>query len=328
LILTGDIGGTKCSFALLPAGRGRREPVAAATVPSADHASLESALADFVAAAPGPITAAAFGVAGPVVGTSARVTNLPWTLHTESLAQMLGTPHVRLVNDLVATALGIAWLRPDEVATLQAGSARAQGNIAVLAAGTGLGEAVLIADRGRQVPVPSEGGHTDFAPRDEVETTFWAWLREEHPRVTYEHVLSGNGLVNLYRFLHRSAPHPPLWDPGKEHTPEAAAMVSAAAMAGACPLCRESLERFVSVFGAQAGNLALTVLATGGVYLAGGIAPKILPVLRDRRFTDAFNAKEPHADLMRSIPVSVVLNQGTPLLGAARLAEEMPGDTA
>jgi len=327
VILTGDIGGTKCGFAILPIGRGRREPLAETSVPSADHPSLESALSGFLAAAPGAITAAAFGVAGPVVGASARVTNLPWTLHTESLAELLGTSRVRLVNDLVATALGIAWLRTDEVATLQAGSADARGNVAVLAAGTGLGEAVLIADRGRQIPVASEGGHADFAPRDEAETALWSWLREEHPRVTYEHVLSGHGLVNLYRFLHRSAPHPPLWDSGKEHTPEAAALVSAAAMAGACPLCRESLERFVSVFGAQAGNLALTVLARGGVYLAGGIAPKILPVLRDSGFTDAFNAKEPHADLMRLIPVRVVLNPQTPLLGAARLADEQMGES-
>jgi len=328
MILAGDIGGTKCNFAFYAAGHGRREPLAQTSVPSADHPSLESALAPFLAEAPGTITAAAFGVAGPIVGTSARVTNLPWTLHTESLARMLGTSRIRLVNDLVATALGIAWLRPDEVATLQAGSGRDEGNIAVLAAGTGLGQAVLVADRGRQVPVPSEGGHTDFAPRDDAEAALWTWLREEHPRVTYERVLSGSGLVNLYRFLHRSAPHPPLWDPDKEHTPEAAALVAAAAMAGACPLCRESLERFVSVFGAQAGNLALTVLATGGVYLAGGIAPKILPVLRDNRFTDAFNAKEPHADLMRSIPVRVVLNQQTALLGATRLAEELTGDAA
>jgi glucokinase len=323
MILAADVGGTKCNLALFPDGRGRREPERQASIPSADHRDFESVVDAFLEGTRPVVAAMVVGVAGPVLQDSARITNLPWTIRASSLAERLRTPRVGLLNDLQATALGLDWLRPEETASLQAGSPRARGNLAILAAGTGLGEAALIADGDRRIALASEGGHCDFAPIDEADLELWRWLREENPRVTFEMVLSGPGLVNLYRFLHRSQSHPPLWEPGREHRPEAAALVSTAAMQGACPQCRESLERFVTLWGAEAGNLALKVLATGGVYLAGGIAPKILPVLRDGRFTEAFNAKEPHADLMRSIPVRVVLNDATALLGAARAADDL-----
>jgi glucokinase len=227
------------------------------------------------------------------------------------------------MNDIVATAMGIDWLEADEVLTLQTGSDRARGNQAVIAAGTGLGQAAVVVDGERRWPLASEGGHVDFAPRDDVEVELFAWLREAHARIEYETVVSGPGLVNLYKFFHRDQSHPDLWKGDDEGSPDTAAAISKAAMEGACPACRESLERFVSIYGAEAGNLALKVMATGGVYVAGGIAPKILPVLRDGWFADAFNAKGAFTDLMRSIPVRVILNPETALLGASRVASEL-----
>jgi glucokinase len=191
----------------------------------------------------------------------------------------------------------------------------------VIAAGTGLGEGLLIRQGEQLITVASEGGHVEFGPRDELEMELWRWLRKRIPRVEYESLVSGPGLVNLYRFFHRDQSHADPWEDGGDDAPAEA--ISRAAMVGACTSCRESLERFVSIFGAEAGNLALTGMATGGVFVAGGIAPKILPVLRDGRFIDAFNDKGPLADVTRSMPVRVVLNPETALLGAARMASEL-----
>ncbi len=204
MILAGDIGGTKCNLAIFEPGGGRREPVASAKIPSASHDSLESVLDAFLEAHPHEVASAAFGIAGPVVEGVVKTTNLPWTVRETSLAERLRTKRVRLLNDLAATAMGLELLRPDEIETLQKGAPQSRGNVAVIAAGTGLGEAILVSDLGRRIPVASEGGHADFAPRDEVEIELWKWLREEHPRAEYEMVVSGQGLVNLYRFLSRS----------------------------------------------------------------------------------------------------------------------------
>ena len=323
MILAGDVGGTKISLALFPPGSPRPEPEASEILASADHDSLESALHAFLARHPAQITAAAFGVPGPVVNGICRTTNLPWIVRRDDLAERLGIDGVDVVNDLVATAHGIALLRDDERVELQAGSPAAGGTVAVIAAGTGLGETAILADGDRRLPVSSEGGHADFGPRDDVEVEIWRWLREEHARVEYEMLLSGPGLVNLYRFFHRDDPHPAPWGDRKPQDPAAAAAVSRAAMEGACAACRESLERFVSIYGAEAGNLGLKMMATGGVYVAGGIAPKILPVLRDGRFLEAFNAKGSFSDLMRSMPVHVVLNPEAALLGALHAASAL-----
>lgn len=322
MLLAGDVGATKCHLALFEPGK-EREPDASASLASADHEDLESVLDAFLADRKGAIDAAAFGVAGPVVDGVCKTTNLPWTVRETSLQDRLGTRRVRIVNDLVATAIGIDDLQDDELQVLQAGSARARGNLAVIAAGTGLGEAALVVDGDRKHPLASEGGHADFAPTDPVELELLGWMREGHPRVEYEDLVSGPGLVNLYRFFHRDQPHPDLWKGDDEGSIDGAAAISKAAMAGACSGCRESLERFVSIYGAEAGNLALKVLATGGVYIAGGIAPKILPVLRDGRFTESFNRKGAFSDLMRSMPVRVVLNPRTAFLGAARMAAQL-----
>jgi glucokinase len=318
MILAGDIGGTKTNLALFPPTAARSEPVASASIPSAGHDNLESVLDVFLEVHPGEVRAAAFGVAGPVVGGASRITNLDWTLKESDLARKLGTDRVRLLNDLAATARGLGMLRDDEMETLQAGSPTSSGNVAVIAAGTGLGEGLLIPHGDEMITVSSEGGHVEFGPRDHVELELWQWLRKRLARVEYESLVSGPGLVNLYRFFHRERSHADPWEDGGAN--DQAAAVSRAAMSGACTACRESLERFVSLYGAEAGNLALKGLATGGVFVAGGIAPKILPVLRDGRFIDAFNDKGAFADLTRSIPVQVVLNDKTALLGAHRVA--------
>jgi glucokinase len=318
MILAGDIGGTNARLALFQPGTGRMEPVASACIKSAGYPSLESVLDLFLDLHPAEVEAAAFGVAGPVVEGSSRITNLPWVIRQSSLAERLGTPRVRVLNDLAALALGLPLLRDTELETIQAGSDESRGHQAVIAAGTGLGEALLVRQDQDFLTVATEGGHVEFAPRDELEVKLWLWLRKRLPRVEYETVVSGPGLVNLYRFFHRDQSHADPWEDGADDAPAEA--VSRAAMVGACAACRETLERFVSILGAEAGNLALKSMATGGVFVAGGIAPKILPVLRDGRFIDAFNDKGGFGDLTRSIPVQVVLNEETALLGAAHLA--------
>ncbi len=321
MILVGDIGGSKTRLAIFEPSAVRTEALTSTCIDSAGHDSLESVLELFLDLHPTKVRAAVFGVAGPVVDGASRTTHLSWTIRESSLARQLGTRRVVLVNDLAATARGLTTLRDDEMETLQAGSPAGQGNQAVIAAGTGLGEGLLIRQEEQFLTVASEGGHVEFGPRDELEMELWRWLRKRVPRVEYESLVSGPGLVNLYRFFHRDQSHPDPWGDDGENTQAEA--ICRAAMVGACTACRESLERFVSIFGAAAGNLALTAMATGGVFVAGGIAPKILPVLRDGRFLEAFNDKGAFADLTRSIPVRVVLNQETPLLGAARLASEL-----
>ena len=321
MILVGDIGGSKTRLAVFEPSGVRTEPVASTCIASSSHDSLESVLNVFLDLHPVDVRAAVFGVAGPVVDGASRTTHLSWTIRESSLAKQLGTARVLLVNDLVACARGLATLRDDELEVIQAGSPASQGNQAVIAAGTGLGEGLLIRQGEHLITVASEGGHVEFGPRDELEMELWRWLRKRIPRVEYASLVSGPGLVNLYRFFHRDQSHADPWEDGGEDPPAEA--ISRAAMVGACTACRESLERFVSIFGAEAGNLALTGMATGGVFVAGGIAPKILPVLRDGRFIDAFNDKGAFADVTRSMPVRVVLNQETPLLGAARMASEL-----
>ena len=322
MILVGDIGGSKTRLAVFEPSLARTEPLASKCFPSNGHNSLESALDLFLDLHPTEVRAAVFGVAGPVVNGASRTTNLPWTIRESSLSQRLGTERIRLVNDLAAAALGLTMLRDDELEVLQAGSPAIRGNQAVIAAGTGLGEALLIRHGEDIITVPSEGGHVAFGPRDELEVELWRWLRQRFPRVEYESVVSGPGLVELYRFFHRDRPHADPWEDGDVGPAES---ISRAALGGACVACREALERFASLLGAAAGNLALTGMATGGVFVAGGIAPNILPVLRDGKFIDAFNDKGAFSDLTRSVPVRVVLNQHAPLFGAARMASELLG---
>jgi glucokinase len=327
VILAGDVGGTKTALALYQVtSEAARAPRALreAVFSSPDHPGLLPVLREFLAGE--HIAAACFGVAGPVAGNRAATPNLAWVVDGAEIAAATGIPRVELVNDLVAMGEGIAALDASQLATLQDGEADPAGNAALLAAGTGLGCATLAAcgEDGGLVPLPSEGGHADFAARTEDEIALLRFLRRRHGRVSVERVVSGLGLRNLYEFLAG------IW-PG-EGDPEVARLLSAAgeadsgrvigeaAAAGSCPLCARAVEMFVDAYGAVAGNLALTALATRGLYLGGGIAPKLLPQLADGSFLAAFRDKGRHRALLERIPVRVILEERTPLLGAARRA--------
>jgi glucokinase len=324
MVLAGDIGGTNSRLALFEGRAGcPLARVAERTYPSREHAGLGAIVALFRSEHPQPIEAASFGVAGPVVLGTSRTTNLPWAIEATALGADLSVARCFLLNDLEATAWGVQALGEDDTAVLQEGVPDPEGNSAIIAAGTGLGEAGLFRDRGGYVPVATEGGHADFGPRDQVEDELLTVLRARYGRVSWERVVSGPGLVTIYEFLRDRGP-------GKEDPEVAEAMrrgdpgaaVSSAGLAGRDPLAREALDRFVSLYGAEAGNLALKMLARGGVFVAGGIAPRILARLRTGIFMDAFLDKGRMRPLLEAMPVRVVTNDRVGLLGAARHALE------
>lgn len=321
LILAGDIGGTTTRLAFFQNSDAGMETVAKETFPSRGHGTLGAIVQTFVAATGLAPERACFGIAGPVRNGRVLTPNLPWLVDGLELAAQLGLEQVTLINDLQANAYGIPLLAEQDFALLNPGEADPAGAIAVISAGTGLGEAIAVRDGTGYRPLPGEWGHADFAPRNELESELLLHLRAEHGRVSYERVLSGPGLVNIYRFL-RDRRHLP-------ETPEVvaamaqgvpAAVISGAAMDGRCPLCNQTLDLFVSLYGAEAGNLALRALATGGVFLGGGIAPKIIERLRGPLFMRAFTAKGRLSPLLETIPVRVILNEHTALLGAGRCA--------
>lgn len=301
MILAGDIGGTKTHLALFTdEGAG---PVELATYASSER-DLVDMVQHFLAQNPAEVLHACLGVAGPVRNGRGRVTNLAWSVDADRIAGLLGLPAVDVINDLEANAHGIAVLEPDDFAVLNEGDPDAHGNAAVISAGTGLGEAGLYWDGEQHRPFASEGGHADFAPRNEVERDIYRFLAAEVGHVSYERVCSGMGLANIYRFLGGPATN--------------AGDICAAALAGTDERAASALDLMVSIYGAEAGNLALTVMATGGVYLGGGIAPKILPKLADGTFMRAFKAKGRFSELLERVPVRVILNDKAALLGAAR----------
>jgi len=263
------------------------------------------------------------GIAGPVVDGCVVATNLPWGVDERRLAEVIPSARVRLINDLEATAHGVTALGADEAAQLQAGTPGGR-NVAVIAAGTGLGEAIIVADGAARVVIATEGGHADFAPRTDLEDDLLRHLRKDFGRVSYERILSGPGLVNVYRFLRDTGvakESPKTAALMRERDP--AAVVTELGSEGSDRLCEMALGIFVSVYGAEAGNLALKALALGGVVVAGGIAPRIVPALRAGEFIAAFRDKGRLASLMETIPVRVALNPRMPLLGAARVARSM-----
>jgi glucokinase len=269
------------------------------------------------------IAAACVGIAGPVVDGCVMATNLPWGVDERRLAEMIPAARVRLINDLEATAHGVTDLGADELTVLQAGPP-VPGNVAVIAAGTGLGEAIIVGEGDARSVVATEGGHADFAPRTDLEDDLLRHLRKDFGRVSYERVLSGAGLVNIYRFLRDTGvakESPRAAALMREQDP--AAVVTELAAQGADRLCEMALTIFVSVYGAEAGNLALKALALGGVVVAGGIAPRIVPALSAGEFVAAFRDKGRLSSLMETIPVSVALNPKLPLRGAARVARAM-----
>lgn len=324
MILAGDVGGTKTALALFEM-RGDALVVAReATLPSQEFAGLAAVVDRLLAAGPPvEIEAACFGVPGPVVDGRAATVNLPWEIEESSLAQTIRAPRLRLLNDLEAAAYGVLGLPPTDLVVLQHGRPR-PGHRALIAAGTGLGEAALYWDGAVHHAMPSEGGHADFAPRTDREIELLRFLAAEFGHVSYERVLSGPGLVNVYRFVReRSGDSEPAWLAERFAREDHAAVISETALAGGDPRCVEALDLFVSIYGAETGNLALRAVAAGGVFVGGGIAPKIRPRLADGRFIAAFRDKGRLASLMEAVPVSLVLNERAPLLGAAEMARRL-----
>jgi glucokinase len=322
VILAGDIGGTKSNLGLFREDD-LRSPLIEESVRSRDFAGLEQIIAEFlVRTTPvGPITRACFGIAGPILDECAETPNLPWIIRAQNIRELLRIDAVMLINDLKATAHGVLLLRPDELVTLNAGDAHATGNAALIAAGTGLGEALLHWNGTRYQPVASEGGHADFAPRNDIEIELLKYLMQRFGHVSYERVLSGPGLFNIYSFMRDgsyAAEEP--WIPEKFKESDPSAVISQAALAGQSELCARALETFVSIYGAEAGNLALKAMAVSGLYIGGGIAPKIVAKLQDGAFMRAFTAKSRLSDLLQKVPVHVILNPKAALYGAASAA--------
>jgi glucokinase len=321
VILVGDIGGTHTRLAILEIAKEHFNFLAEETFSSREESSLESALRKFLSSHFHPIAHACFGVAGPVRHGRCEATNLPWVIDSQKLALQLNLPRVSLINDLEASAYGIAVLEVKDFEILNQGARDAQGNRAIVSAGTGLGETVLYWDGREDRPFPSEGGHADFAPRNHLEMDLLDYLLKRHSRVSIERVVSGQGLLNIYQFLKDTGrADEPAWLAAEINHNDPPKVITKNALEEKSPLCIQALELFVSVYGAEAGNMALKVMATGGVYLGGGIAPKIIAKLRDPVFMNAFTSKGRLKPLLQAIPVRVILNPKVVLLGAARHA--------
>jgi glucokinase len=329
MLIAGDIGGTKTLLALYAPESGARKPIAQAEFRSADYRTLEDIVQKFIGQTKRPVKAACFDVAGPVINGQAHLTNLPWVLDEGVMQQALGLKRVILLNDLKAVAYAIPHLLPEDVHTINEGRAELHGPIAVVAPGTGLGEAFLIWDGSKYIACSSEGGHADFAPVDDTQAALRHHLANRYGHVGYERVCSGSGLPNLYDFLRDTghAPEQPAFAAmlaaAHDRTP---IIVQAAMQDPANALCAATLDLFVSILGAEAGNLALKVLATGGVYLGGGMPARMLSRLDDGRLMQAFVSKGRFADLLKKIPVKVITTQAA-LLGAALYGLDQLGTT-
>jgi glucokinase len=325
VILAGDVGGTKTALALWePDGTGMTL-VRDAVLRSAEFPTFQEAIARFLAAgAAGPIDAASFGIAGPVVAGRVTTTNLPWVIDEADLMRSIPARRVRLLNDLEAVGRGIGTLPDSSIVTLQAGEPR-PGNRALIAAGTGLGKALIVGSGRDERVIASEGGHADFAPRTDDEIELLRFLRREHGHVSCERVLSGPGFFNIYRFLRDTGrgTEPGWLSEAIARADDPNAVIGPAASGGKDPLCAATLAMFVALYGAEAGNLALESLAVGGVYVGGGIAPRFRQAMEGGGFIDAFRAKGRFSGFMASVPVRLLLEPRTALLGAARTAREL-----
>jgi len=323
MILAGDVGGTKTLIGLFELEGGHLRSVREATFPSEDFGALEEILQLFFRKEHRPtLRSACFGVAGPVIAGRSKTTNLPWQLDESNLAAELQVPSVKLLNDLEAAAHAMRHLPPTELSVLQRGLKR-EGNIAIIAAGTGLGEACLYWDCETHHAIASEGGHADFAPRTDQEIELLQYLAPKFGgHVSYERVLSGDGLYNIYMFL-RDCGHgiePPWLTEQLKSSDDPPAVISKVGLSGKAPLCIEALNLFSSIYGAETGNLVLKFLAVGGAFVAGGIAPKILATLQNGSFMSGFIDKGRFSELMRNTEVHVAMNPKAPLIGAAQFA--------
>ena len=321
LVLAGDIGGTKTNLGLFSGGETRPELHVLESYPSQDASGLEELVDRFLSDHSVSLSSACFGIAGPVTDGVCKTTNLPWIVSEAALKERFGWERARLVNDLAAVAMGVPVLTESELATINRGRPKREGSIGVVAPGTGLGISLAVIEGGRVHPMASEGGHVDFAPRNKLEMDLLTDLLKEWAHVSVERLAAGPGLFRIYSWLKKYRHHPePEWLTLKIESEDPPEVITEAALSQKEPLCVEALDLFVSIVGATAGNLALTGLTTGGIYLGGGVPPKILPKLQDGVFMEAFIAKGRFEDIMREIPVRVILNDRTALLGAARCA--------
>ena len=321
MILAGDVGGTKVHLALYDFINGKLEYSRDERFPAKDYSGLEEIVKEFLGAF--TVTAACFGVPGPVRDGRLRLTNLPWTLDSRELSVSLGINHVFLINDLEANGYGVAELAADQIYTLSEGDASQIGNRALIAAGTGLGEALLIWNGHSHTPYPSEGGHADYAPRNEDEIDLLRFLKQKYSgRISQERVVSGQGLTNIYEFLREvRGIDEPVWLAERLAAEDPNAVITELALKAKSEICEKAMDMFVSAYGAETGNLALKILSVGGVYVGGGIAPRILDKLKDGRFMKAFTDKGRLSQLLINMPVRIILESRAALLGAAAYAE-------
>ncbi len=347
MILAGDIGGTKTNLALYDWTNERVDPIRLESFHSADYTSLEDILSEFLSPPAPPVavgsdqsnvsekqgpqttsetrvTAACFGIAGPVIDNHCETTNLPWVVDGLTIADRFTVSRVQLLNDLEATAYGILWLRPDELEVLNAGNPpKKRQAVALIAAGTGLGEAILFWDGKSYRPMPSEGGHADFGPNNDQEIDLLRYLRSQYLHVSYERILSGPGLHAIYEFLRDTRKNEPTWLMEKIKAGNPAAEIAQAGLQGQADIAKQAIELFASIYGAEAGNLALKALSLDGVYVGGGIAPKLITKLKDGTFMKGFLNKGRYKKLLSKMPVKVIMNQQTALLGAASVASAL-----
>lgn len=322
MILVGDIGGTTTRLAVFEQENARLKSVVEKDYPSAEYSGLDAVVREFLGEQSHKLERACFGIAGPIRDGHVETPNLPWRIDVRDLAHGLNIRSVDLINDLEAHAYGLPLLSAKDLATLHPGIPDAKGNQAIIAAGTGLGEAGLVWNGKAHIPYSTESGHADFAPRNEIEIVLLRYLlREFKDHVSYERVISGPGLYNVYRFLRERGEHPESrWLAERLKNADPAAAITQAGLAGTCRLCSQALDLFVSCYGAEAGNLALRTMATGGIFIGGGIAPKILTKLKEPLFLEGFLAKGRMRMLVKQIPVKVILNDKAALLGAANYA--------
>jgi len=321
MILAGDIGGTNARLAYFQPKNGHFELVSERIFPSREHQGLGEIVSRFLEESGAKPEAACFGIAGPVRNGRVATSNLPWVIEQSALANQIHLASTLLINDLEAIAWGVGALATQDLVTLNPGSGSASGNQAVVAPGTGLGEAGLFWDGNRHHVFACEGGHTDFAPHGELQIELLKFLANRFGHVSYERILSGPGLINVYEFLRdtgRGKESPELTTAMKQGDPAAA--ISRAALSSKEPLAESALDLWISVFGAEASNIGLKIMATGGLFLAGGISPKILPRLKGKIFMEAFLNKGRMRSLVEAMPVHVVINEKAGLLGAARCA--------
>jgi len=318
VILAGDVGGTKCNLALFAEKNGKLEFVFRERFASKEFAQFDLIIREFSRRAvpylgQDKIHAAGFGVAGPVINNRIHATNLPWIVDADILAHEVGVDSVVLLNDLGATGHSLGHLPPEDFCVLNEGTPLPGASRALLAAGTGLGEGILFWEGKRYKVVPSEGGHSDFSPRSDQQIELLKFMRHRYPQVSWELILSGRGFRTLHEFMAPSVKHPIFEDPDADPAP----FITKSGLDHTCPICVETLDLWTNIYGAEAGNLALKVLALGGVYVAGGIAVKILPKMKDGTFFKSFKDKWHFEKMLSDVPVSVVLNESAPLIGAA-----------